>query len=107
VDLQPDAACGALGVQLRGIATDSLGELDAAAAQYDTAVPLLSDADAEVSRADDVLQWAVPSGEPGHSFVLIDRDGRVAWIRDYGAPENGGVMYVAPADLVREIAPHV
>jgi len=25
-------------------------------------------------------------------------------IRDYGAPENGGLMYVQPAELVAEVA---
>lgn len=104
MDLQADAAFGALGIQLLSIATDSRAELDAAGAQYGTDVPLLSDHDARVARAYDVLKWAVPSGEPGHTFVLVDRDGRIVWIRDYGAPENGGVMYVPVEELVREIA---
>ena len=30
-----------------------------------------------------------------------------AWIRDYGAPEHGGLMYVAPNDLVPLVAAHV
>ncbi len=44
------------------------------------------------------------SGEPGHTFVLVDGDGRVRWIRDYGAPENGGLMYVEVDELVAELA---
>ena len=57
----------------------------------------------EVSRAYDVLQWAVATGEPGHTFVLVDRDGTVIWIEDYGAQENGGRMYVPPDELTDQI----
>ena len=51
-----------------------------------------------------MLQWAVRTGEPGHTFVLVDGEGKIAWIRDYGAPENGGTMYVPPGDLTWQIA---
>lgn len=68
-----------------------------------TDVPMLSDSDHGVSQAYDVLQWAVASGEPGHTFVLVGQDGKIEWIRDYGAPENGGTMYVPVNDLVEQI----
>ena len=61
------------------------------------------DADGQVSQAYDVLQWAVASGEPGHTFMLVNEAGDVAWIQDYGAPQNGGTMYVPPQDLVQAI----
>jgi hypothetical protein len=41
--------------------------------------------------------------EPGHTFVLVEADGRVAWVRDYGAPENGGLMYVAPKEVFDQV----
>lgn len=50
-----------------------------------------------------VLKWAVGSGEPGHTFVLVDADGTVLWVQDYGAPENGGRMYVPAEELVQHI----
>jgi len=53
------------------------------------------------------MEWQMASGEPGHTFVLVDRRGRIAWIRDYGAPQNGGMMYVAPDQLVPEIQKHL
>jgi peroxiredoxin len=104
VDLHNDAAFRALGVDLVSIAFDSTEELAAGAAQYGiTGVPLLSDAGHEVSQAYEVLQWAVASGEPGHTFILVDGDGTVAWIQDYGAPENRGVMYVEPAEIADQV----
>jgi hypothetical protein len=63
----------------------------------------LTDADHEVSEAFGVLKWAVKSGEPGHTFVLVDADGTVLWVQDYGAPENGGTMYVLVEELVQQI----
>ena len=70
-------------------------------------VPMAVDADHQVSEAYDVLQWAVGTGEPGHTFILVDKDGNIAWIQDYGAPENRGVMYVEPLELVTEIKSHL
>lgn len=68
-----------------------------------TNVPLASDSDGSVSESYEVLQWKVASGEPGHTFVLVNPAGEIAWIRDYGAPQNGGVMYVDPQELVDAI----
>lgn len=67
-------------------------------------VPMLIDAEHTVSEAYDVLKWAVGSGEPSHTFVLVDADGNIAWIRDYGSPSlPDPVMYVPPADLIQQI----
>lgn len=86
------------------IAFDSPAEQAGAAAEYGiSSVPMASDSDGSVSEAYGVLEWAVATGEPGHTFVLVNRDGEVAWIQDYGAPENAGVMYVPPQELVSEI----
>jgi len=105
VDLQNDPEFQGMDVQLLSIAFDSPEEQVAGAEEYGiTNIPLLSDTDKSVSEAYDVLQWAVASGEPGHTFVLVDEDGKIAWIRDYGAPENGGVMYVPVEDLRSQIS---
>ncbi len=66
-------------------------------------VPMLTDAHHAVSEAYDVLQWAVGTGEPGHTFILINKDGTIGWIRDYGAPENGGLMYVSPEEIASQV----
>lgn len=65
--------------------------------------PLLVDSDGAISEADDVLQWAVKTREPGHTFILVDELGKIVWIQDYGIPENRGVMYVPVEELVLEI----
>ena len=104
MDLQSDPEFRALDVALVSIATDSLDQLVAAAQEYAiTETPLLSDANAQVSEAYDVMQWATSGGEPSHTFVLVDQDGRIAWVQDYGSPTNRGVMYVEPSELVAEI----
>jgi peroxiredoxin len=107
VDLQNDSSFQALGVALISIAADSTTELEAARQEYGFTVPLLSDPDKKVSAAYGVLKWAVATGEPGHTFILVDKTGTVLWIRDYGAPQNGGVMYVPVNDLVQQIRAHL
>lgn len=104
VDLQNSSGFTELDVAFLSIAFDSPSELAAARLQYGTQIPLLSDTNHEVSEAYGVLEWAIATGEPGHTFVLVDTEGKVAWIQDYGAEENGGRMYVPVDELVNEIA---
>jgi len=90
-------------VALLSIAFDSQAEQIAGATQTGiTGTPMLIDADHRVSQTYDVLQWAVGTGEPGHTFILVDENGDIAWIRDYGAPPNG-VMYVPSSELVSQM----
>ena len=105
VDLQNDPAFQALGVPVVSISFDSLDEqAPEAQALGITSVPMLSDADHSVSEAYDVLQWAIASGEPGHTFILVDADGRIAWIQDYGAPDNPArTMHVPIEELTRKV----
>jgi len=103
VDLQNDAGFQGLDVALLSIAFDSPQELAAGVTEYGTTVPLLSDPQGLVCETYDVLKWAAVTGEPGHTFILVDADGKIAWIRDYGAAENGGLMYVEPGELVQQM----
>ena len=105
MDLQNDPEFQALDVAFVSIAFDSVQEQAAAITEYDiSGVPMLVDADQRVSEAYDVLQWAVGTGEPSHTFILVDGDGEIAWIRDYGSPDlPNSVMYVPPLDLVEQI----
>jgi peroxiredoxin len=103
VDLQNDPDFQSLDTALLSIAFDSADEQGPAAQELNITVPMLVDSDQSISTEYEVLQWAVGTGEPGHTFILVDKEGKIAWIRDYGAPENGGTMYVPVAELVSEI----
>jgi mono/diheme cytochrome c family protein len=104
VDLEGSRDFQSLDVALVSIAVDPVADLSLAVRQYGISTPLLSDEGRNVSESYGVLRWAMPSGEPGHTFVLVDKNGKVTWIRDYGAPENGGLMYVSVDELHREVA---
>ena len=103
--MQSDPEFQALNVAFVSIAFDPSDQQVSAITEYGISdVPMLIDAEHTVSEAYDVLKWAVGSGEPSHTFVLVDADGNIAWIRDYGSPSlPDPVMYVPPADLIQQI----
>ncbi len=47
-----------------------------------------------MSRAYDVLGQGMHSDTAGHTFILVDRDGRIRWRRDYEE------MFVPPETLL-------
>ena len=101
MDLQNDADFKATGVQLVSIAFDSVTEQQNAITEYGIEIPMLVDASHEVSQEYDVLQWAVGTGEPGHTFILVNADGQIVWTKDYGSPKLANpVMYVDTSELV-------
>ncbi|HYT80858.1 MAG TPA: redoxin domain-containing protein [Actinomycetota bacterium] len=106
VDLQNSKSFRALGVELLSISPDSVQDWATNDSSKGIRTPTLSDAGNRVASAYGVMRW-MPTGEPGHTFVLGGKDGRVAWIRDYGSPEHGGVMYVRPTHLVPLVAAHL
>jgi len=99
VDLQNNRRFRATGVELLSISPDSVSAWRDEGEQYGLTLPTLSDEGNRVANAYGVMQWGMPSGEPGHTFLLVDADGTVAWFRDYGAPEHGGAMYEPPDQL--------
>jgi peroxiredoxin len=109
VDLQEDARFTSLNVELLSIAPDPLDAWreEGGAMGIREFETVLSDADNQVARRYGVMRWAAATGEPGHTFILIDEAGRVAWIQDYGAPEHGGIMYVLPREIVRIVGERV
>jgi peroxiredoxin len=109
VDLQRSGEFERLGVQLLNISPDPPESWQQWASEYEIRTPMLTDAGNEVAALYGVMRWRIPPGadidssEPGHTFVLVDEGGRVAWVKDYGAAENGGLMYVEPRQLVPPI----
>ena len=103
VDLQNSPDFQALNVRVVSIARDTIAEMAPEAQSLSiTSVPVLSDPDLAVSEKYDVLQWAIDNGEPSHTFVLVDEDGKIVWIKDYGAPDNPNrTMYVEVNELVQ------
>lgn len=63
-------------------------------ARFRLATPFLVDPDRAVSAAYDTLGRGHHPGPPGHSFVLVDRDGNLRWRTDEPS------MFVEPAGLV-------
>jgi peroxiredoxin len=108
VDLQEDKDFQALNVELLSISPDSVEDWreagrDMGIEDFDG---VLSDAENKIATRYSVMQWAV-GGEPGHTFVLVDESGEVSWLQDYGAMENGGIMYVLPHEVVRQVREHL
>jgi peroxiredoxin len=102
VDLQENEAFRSLNVELMSISPDPIDFWKSEAKKYEIELPVLSDAGNKVAESYEVMKWAV-GAEPGHTFVLVDEAGKVAWLRDYGAQENGGLMYVEPDELVSQL----
>jgi peroxiredoxin len=108
VDLQEEEDFQGLDVELLSISPDPVD--DWREAGRDMGIRdlegVLTDAENEVALSYGVMRWGI-AGEPGHTFVLVDEAGEVAWLQDYGATENGGSMYVMPQEVVRQVAEHL
>jgi hypothetical protein len=74
VDLQKSEDFQALGVELLSIAPDTVQSWRDDGDQYGIQDyrTVLSDAENQVATRYDVMKWAAATGEPGHTFVLID-----------------------------------
>jgi peroxiredoxin len=103
VDLQGDQEFRSTHITLLSISPDPVSAWQQEGDDLGITLATLSDDGNTVANEYGVMQWGMPTGEPGHTFVLIDANGKVAWIRDYGAPEHGGVMYVPPDQLLRDL----
>ena len=105
VDLQNDPDFQDLNVQVISIARDSVAEMAPETQNLGiSTIPVLSDPDLKVSEEYEVLQWAIENGEPSHTFILVDKDGKIVWIKDYGAPDNPNrTMYVEVDELIQYV----
>ena len=103
VDLQNDRTFQKLGVSLLAISPDPSSAWRKDGGAIGVTAPMLSDPRNEVWTTYGRSTWMMATNEPGHTFFLVGGDGRIVWLRDYGAPEHGGAMYVAPSEIVSQI----
>jgi hypothetical protein len=94
--IEQDSAVRAAGITVLPIVMNSKDEILPDLQQYGVSTPYLLD-DGTVSNAYGVLGTGMHAGLPGHSFVLIDKDGIKKWTGSYPS------MWLAPADLLKEV----
>ena len=85
------------------VTTDPVDLLRQKAADEGLSTPVLSDPDLAVSRTYDTNSFGMMGdSRNGHSFVLVDPDGRITWRADYGgAPKY--TMYVPVDRLLADL----
>ena len=103
VDLQNDESFKKLGVELLAISPDPASAWRKEGGALGVTVPMLSDTNNTVWMHYGIPGWMMATNEPGHTFFLVGADGTVAWVRDYGAMEHGGLMYVDPGKIASQI----
>ncbi len=92
-----------LGVQLVSIMVDPMGELAAEARQRGITSIVAEDRDKSVSNAYDAMQASMhPGAKPGHTFVLVNKEGQIIWRYDWTG--HGAPMYVEVEELYRDVA---
>ena len=103
VDLQNSSAFQATGAQLVSIAVDPASEQALESQALGITIPMLVD-DGSVTTLYGADEYALPNGEPSHTFALVDANGNLVWFKDYGAPDNPNrTMYVEVDELVEHI----
>jgi peroxiredoxin len=85
------------GLTLINITTDSPEVLRQAVQEYHINTPMISDQEGTMSTAYGALGQGMHPNTDGHTFVLLDRAGRIRWRRDYTT------MYVPPNQLLTAI----
>jgi len=82
------------------IVMNDRSQITADMATNGVSTPFLLD-DGTVSKAYDTLGKGMHAGLPGHSFVLIDKQGTQRWYGEYPS------MWLDPKDLLNEIESHL
>ncbi|MDP4000361.1 MAG: redoxin domain-containing protein [bacterium] len=76
--------------------------------KYKLSYPVLSHAGTSLTKDYDFYRFSMGHGDkPGHTFVLVDRDGTVQWRKDYwpgiGMNVPGGTMFVQGSEILSEV----
>ena len=104
VDLEEDwLRFEALDIEMVSIMVDPLDMLKAEAEERGITGTLASDVDKTVSNVYETMQASMhPGVKPGHSFVLVDKGGRIIWRWDW--PGHGVPMYVEVDELYDDVS---
>ena len=103
MDLEQDWQRFALmDVEMVSIMVDPIGELRAEAQDRGITGVVATDEDKSVSNAYDAMQASMhPGSKPGHTFVLVNKYGKMIWRSDWVG--HGKPMYVEPDELYEDI----
>jgi peroxiredoxin len=95
-EIEKDAAFQSSGITVLPIVMNTAEQIVPDLRTYGVRTPYLLD-DGSTSKAYGTLGTGMHEGLPGHGFVLIDKDGVKRWFGNYPS------MFIAPADLLREV----
>ena len=85
------------------ITNDPLGQLQQKATDEGLTIPVLADEDGSASNRYEALRYGMMMGmNPGHSFILVGRDGLIKWRADYGGPPKY-TMYLPVDQLLHDM----
>ena len=94
----------ALDLELVSIMVDPKDQMAAEVRRYGITSVVAVDEDKSVSEAYNALGASMhPGVKPGHTFVLVDKAGRIVWRRDWGY-EDVGMMYTEVDDLYKYVS---
>lgn len=83
-DLEQNAAkLSANGLTVLPIVVNPADQVQAELGRFGLTTPFLIDADGSVSSSYGVVGTGMHANLPGHSFILVDGSGRIAWRGDY------------------------
>lgn len=80
-------------IELLTITVDPLNAITKNAKRFGITLPILADEDLKVSSAYDVLKDSMhPEERPGHTFILIDKEGNIIWRKAYFLASGSTIM---------------
>lgn len=89
----------ALDTELITITVDPLNAVTKNAKRFGITLPVLADENLKVSSNYDVLEDSMHPGErPGHTFVLVDKNGKVVWRKAYFLASGSTLMTMRMSD---------
>lgn len=82
-----------MGIELLTITVDPLNAVIKNAKRFGITLPVLTDEDLKVSKTYDVLKNSMHPGErPGHTFILLDKEGDIIWKKEYFLASGSTIM---------------